>query len=86
MSRKYKFLNKAGLYFVSFATVNWVDVFVHDGNARHARTREGINKGWENNIMGDSQKGKVDQRNIDGVLKDALKAYDTWSKDKNNKG
>lgn len=28
MSRKYKFLNKEGLYFVSFATVNWVDVFV----------------------------------------------------------
>ncbi|HAL80860.1 MAG TPA: hypothetical protein DCO83_00385 [Mucilaginibacter sp.] len=47
---------------------------------------KGIDKGWENNIMGDSQNGKVDQRNIDGVLKDALKAYDTWSKDKNNKG
>jgi len=30
MSRKYKFLNKEGLYFVSFATVNWVDVFVRD--------------------------------------------------------
>jgi putative transposase len=28
VSRKYKFLNKEGLYFVSFATVNWVDVFV----------------------------------------------------------
>jgi len=28
MSRKYKFLNKEGLYFVSFATVNWVDVFI----------------------------------------------------------
>src|ERR1700753_1352550 len=27
MSRKYKFLNKAGLYFASFATVNWIDVF-----------------------------------------------------------
>lgn len=27
MSRKYKFLNKAGLYFVSFAVVNWIDVF-----------------------------------------------------------
>ena len=27
MSRKYKFHNKAGLYFVSFATVNWIDVF-----------------------------------------------------------
>lgn len=28
MSRKYKFHNKSGLYFVSFATVNWIDVFV----------------------------------------------------------
>ena len=27
MSRNYKFHNKSGLYFVSFATVNWVDVF-----------------------------------------------------------
>ncbi|MBB3123359.1 REP element-mobilizing transposase RayT [Mesoflavibacter sabulilitoris] len=27
MSRKYKFYNKQGLYFVSFATVNWIDVF-----------------------------------------------------------
>jgi len=28
MSRKNKFHEKDGLYFVSFATVNWVDVFV----------------------------------------------------------
>jgi len=28
MSRKYKFYNKEGLYFVSFATVYWRDVFV----------------------------------------------------------
>lgn len=27
MSRKYKFYNKEGLYFVSFATVHWIDVF-----------------------------------------------------------
>jgi REP element-mobilizing transposase RayT len=27
MSRNYKFHDKSGLYFVSFATVNWVDVF-----------------------------------------------------------
>ena len=27
MSRKYKFYNKSGLYFVSFATVYWLDVF-----------------------------------------------------------
>lgn len=30
MSRKYKFQNKEGLYFVSFATVYWLDVFVRD--------------------------------------------------------
>ncbi|MFP5041933.1 transposase [Parasediminibacterium sp. JCM 36343] len=30
MSRKYKFHNKAGLYFVSFATVYWMDVFVRE--------------------------------------------------------
>ena len=30
MSRKYKFLNPEGLYFVSFATVNWMDVFVRE--------------------------------------------------------
>ena len=30
MSRKYKFHNKDGLYFVSFATVNWIDVFVRE--------------------------------------------------------
>ena len=27
MSRNYKFHNKSGLYFVSFATVYWLDVF-----------------------------------------------------------
>lgn len=27
MSRKYKFRNPEGIYFVSFATVNWIDVF-----------------------------------------------------------
>lgn len=30
MSRKYKFHNPEGLFFVSFATVNWIDVFVRD--------------------------------------------------------
>jgi REP element-mobilizing transposase RayT len=30
MSRKYKFHNKEGLYFVSFATVYWIDVFVRE--------------------------------------------------------
>jgi len=30
MSRKYKFHNQEGIYFVSFATVYWVDVFVRE--------------------------------------------------------
>jgi len=30
MSRKYKFGEKEGAYFVSFATVNWIDVFTRD--------------------------------------------------------
>ncbi|MGN6296513.1 MAG: RHS repeat domain-containing protein, partial [Ginsengibacter sp.] len=48
--------------------------------------KNGPNKGWEKNIMGDSQNGKVEQRNIDGILQDAMKAYEVWSKDKNNAG
>lgn len=30
MSRKYKFHNQEGLYFVSFATVYWIDVFIRE--------------------------------------------------------
>jgi REP element-mobilizing transposase RayT len=30
MSRKYKFKNPEGAYFVSFAIVNWIDVFVRE--------------------------------------------------------
>ena len=30
MSRKYKFHEKNGAYFISFATVNWIDVFTRD--------------------------------------------------------
>lgn len=30
MSRKYKFRNPEGAYFVSFATVNWINLFTHD--------------------------------------------------------
>ncbi|QIW16461.1 transposase [Pasteurellaceae bacterium RH1A] len=30
MSRKYKFHNKEGVYFVSFATVYWIDVFIRE--------------------------------------------------------
>jgi putative transposase len=30
MSRKYKFHKEQGLYFVSFATVYWIDVFIRE--------------------------------------------------------
>ena len=30
MSRKYKFKNPEGIYFISFATVFWIDVFVRE--------------------------------------------------------
>jgi hypothetical protein len=30
MSRKYKFHNPAGVYFVSYAVQGWVDVFTRD--------------------------------------------------------
>ncbi len=30
MSRKYKFHSKEGVYFVSFATVYWLDIFVRE--------------------------------------------------------
>ena len=30
MSRKYKFYDKGGLYYISFATVYWMDIFVRE--------------------------------------------------------
>ena len=48
--------------------------------------KNGVNKGWEGNIMGESQTGKVEQRNIDGILKDAMKSYDKWIQNPKNKG
>jgi hypothetical protein len=30
MSRKYKFADSAGAYFISFATVYWIDVFTRE--------------------------------------------------------
>lgn len=35
--------------------------------------------------MGNSKSGKVEQRNIDGILKDAMKAYDKWVQKNNGK-
>ncbi len=45
----------------------------------------GTNKGWEGNMMGDSN-GKVDQRNINGIVGDAVKGLNIFQSDKNNSG
>ncbi len=49
MSRKYKFLNPQGIYFVSFATVYWIDVFVREiyfetmvGSLKFCREHKGL--------------------------------------------
>lgn len=49
MSRNYKFHNKAGLYFVSFATVYWIDVFTRQiyfdvlaDSIRYCRKEKGL--------------------------------------------
>lgn len=46
--------------------------------------KNGIKKGWEKNIMGDSKGGKVDNRNIKDILKDVWQEYDKWINDGNN--
>jgi RHS repeat-associated protein len=38
----------------------------------------GINKGWENNIMGNSRNGKADNRNINGILENVWQEYNKW--------
>jgi len=35
---------------------------------------------------GKSRTGKVEQGNIDGILKDSMKAYNNWIKNPKNKG
>lgn len=47
--------------------------------------KDGPNKGWENNIMGDSKNGKLDNRNINDILKDVWKEYSKWLNE-GNKG
>ncbi len=49
MSRNYKFHNPNGIYFVSFATVHWVDVFVREAyfkvlaeSVEHCRKEKGM--------------------------------------------
>ncbi len=45
----------------------------------------GVFKGWEGNIMGNSGTGKVEQRNIDAVVEDAVKQYNSSSEKKKGK-
>ena len=49
MSRNYKFYNNSGLYFVSFATINWIDVFTRQiyfdvlaDSISYCRTKKGM--------------------------------------------
>lgn len=45
---------------------------------------KGVDSGWKGNIMGESATGKVEQRNINGMISDAMKTYDKFQADKNN--
>ena len=45
----------------------------------------GVFKGWENNIMGESRTGSVDQRNINGIVEDAVDDYNKSSEKENGK-
>ena len=38
----------------------------------------GPNKGWEDNIMGNSKNGKVDNRNINDILREMWLEYNKW--------
>jgi REP-associated tyrosine transposase len=54
MSRKYKFHDKDKLYFISFATVHWIDVFVREEynqiiieSWKHCQEKKGLEiYGW----------------------------------------
>ena len=39
---------------------------------------DGPNKGWEDNIMANGLSGKVDNRNINDILKDVWQKCDEW--------
>jgi hypothetical protein len=47
--------------------------------------KNGANQGWENNIMGNSITGNVEQRNIDLILQDAMRAYNKWIQNPKNR-
>ena len=54
MNRKYKFHNNDKLYFISFATVNWIDVFIREeymqviiDSWKHCQEKKGLQiYGW----------------------------------------
>ena len=46
----------------------------------NGETKDVINDGWEDNIMGNCDFGKVDQRNINDIMNEVMKAYDEWTK------
>ncbi len=46
----------------------------------NGETRDIINDGWEDNIMGNCDFGKVEQRNINDIMNEVMKAYDEWTK------
>jgi REP element-mobilizing transposase RayT len=50
MSRKYKFKNPEGIYFISFATVYWIEVFIRNKykdivieSWKHCQKEKGLN-------------------------------------------
>lgn len=45
---------------------------------------KGTNPGWKGNIMGEATTEKVEQRNINGMIGEAMKAYEKFQADKNN--
>lgn len=47
--------------------------------------KNGVSKGWKGNIMGESRTGKVEQRNIDAIVEDAVEKYNESSEKKDGK-
>ena len=45
---------------------------------------KGANTGWAGNIMADGQNGKVEQKNVDAIVSDAVKGYAKFSSNKEN--
>jgi len=45
---------------------------------------KGPDKGWENNMMAKSKGGKVEQRNINGIVEDAVKSHNEFLSEDGN--